>query len=305
MAASMSVHLRLECKSDAPGFGPYALSEGGTRNDKSVLTLCAAVFDVDVGTRPQVERCDELLGQANLARHWYTTHSHSDAKPSWRLVLPFATDVHPDVFPTLRRVLLARFAIPADPAKCSGRSHFYYYPSCRPDAEPVARTCSGSFLEPGVFVPMVVPREKPWLQNVTPRRTASKKNVDADSLRLLLRGRLRRYVTKGEHQKARLLQLMLDGQALAAPGDRHNAMRTLTSMLVWALPEVEVDDLFGLIEPSLRAMADPQWTEAEDDAWVYSLLHSALVKYEQQHAEADAAVEWFRQRKNELLKEGK
>lgn len=272
----LGVHSRVSRKDEVGGFGPYTLlppakpcsrhqdaTERSTphRCDSCVDRLTLAVFDADTGTLEAMPECDELLGLQGLARLWYSTHSHTPSHPAYRLVIPLGQGVHPQAWPEFRLALIRQFRIPADPNKCSGRSHFYYLPACRPHAEPpVALAKDGYFLDPST---VALTEKKPHVSFVSygdlsgftwepPAETGEP--VALAEVREKLQTKAKSLARKGETHKAELLRRMLRGEPLAQKGERNTATFQLSGMLPWHLPGLPLSTYQLLIRESVTAM---------------------------------------------------
>ncbi len=257
--ARFAEHLRLTSKDKAPGFGPYALKPGGSRRDADVDYMCMAVFDVDIGTADDVSVTEDLLAEGDVARLWYSSYSHTPAKPALRLVMPLSRPVQPHQWARLRQALITAFQIPCDPAKCGGLSHFYYMPSCPPDADPVVDAAGTRYIAVDDYVGAttdVVPPAPVYMPNWSPPAEPTEP-VDFVQLRRILRTKAERDV-KSPHadtrRKAQWLTRCIAGDPLDEHGHRNHAMFCVTGVIAWALPSASVGTLCALVEPSLEKM---------------------------------------------------
>jgi hypothetical protein len=272
LISRFSTHVVLTEKDAAPGFGPYTLrlpakachtalvaSEALSvhRCDACVDRLTMAVYDVDTGTADDVARCEELLKSANVTRLWYSTHSHTPHKPSYRLILPFATPVCPEAWPAIRLGILHRYAIPADPGKCSGRSHFYFMPSVRPGGEAWSYHADGDLLDP---TSITFTQHAPRVEFATlagfawepPPETGEPLNVT--ELRDELKRKAASLSRKGETVRAGWVRALLQGIPLAKKGERNSTTFKVAGMLAWALPGKPLSTYLFLMRPSVDAM---------------------------------------------------
>lgn len=264
-------HIRLQRKDQSSGFGPYILSppprpcnrhqDGVTRQtphrcDSCVPGLTLAVFDADTGTLEQIRACAQRLEADALAHLWYTTFSHTEYKPSYRLVIPLATPVLPDAWASFRTEMIRLYGIPCDPKKCGGKSHFYYLPSCPEGAEPRTYVAPGRFLEPEKIV---VNRARPVvrfanLDDFTWEPPASTGPVDTAAIRKTLAQKISRLNRKGERGKAAALRACVDGEPLAEKGSRNETTFKVAGMLAWLLPGEPLSTFLWLMGPSVGAM---------------------------------------------------
>ncbi len=286
-------------KEDAPGFGPYILKPtpepcarhkdrilrpAPHRCDDCVAAVTLAVFDVDVGTEDEVVACESKLAEEGLARIWYSTFSYrpEQDRPSLRLVLPLAAPVSPQEWPSVRRSIAARFAVPCDLRRCGGLSHFYYAPSCPAGIAPIFDAHDGRPLDPSTlpFVPDVsvrraaIPQLPDWMPPDEPTGP-----VDLGPLRKVLADRatsLKRKVNTPAQKKGELLTRLLAGEQLAEHGSRNDVTNQVAGMLAFALPGQPLSVLMGLLRPSLEAMiaAGSRLTEAEVERMLLTGMRS-------------------------------
>jgi putative DNA primase/helicase len=84
-------------------FGVNRTSKGSLRNNRNVLTIDGIEADYDA-EMISLEQARDLLRAADIAALIYTSPSHSDAKPRWRVLCPLSETQRPDK----RNALLAR-----------------------------------------------------------------------------------------------------------------------------------------------------------------------------------------------------
>jgi hypothetical protein len=312
-------HERLASKDRAPGFGPYVLRppdlpcrrhkdktkaqrvvrSHAHRCDSCVTGLTLAVFDADIGTEQDVADCDARLAASGLARLWYTTYSHgADGAVAYRLIIPLDGMVQPDAWSQFRQAVIAQYAVPASPLQCGGRSHFYYTPSCPPDATPVTRTGLGTPLRVADYtLPLSVeaPRRPPPVDDYDyPPEPVEPVDLEP------LRGELRRQATKllrsrteSDHRRGGLLVSMLAGKQLAQHGDRNTALWDLTGMLAWRAPGHSVGTYKRLMFESMEAMIAAGTRHTWDD--VERMLEGAMEdKHEEDKRNEAIAQDWAR-----------
>lgn len=267
-----SAHQRLTNKDKAWGFGPYALApppkpcnrhqDGRERSsphrcDSCVERLTLAVFDVDTGTPEDVSRTEDALAQEDCMRLWYSTHSHRQDKPSYRLILPVSQEIAPETWANFRHGVIRRFNIPCDPGKCGGKSHFYFGPSCKPGADPKVWSAGGKFLDVG-SIALVEAKPKVTFANLDgftwepPAEPSGP--IDVMTLRAKVMLRVQSLTRKGETKKASALVQMLQGRPLALKGSRNETTFKLAGTLAWALPGESLGTLVFLLRPSVEAM---------------------------------------------------
>lgn len=312
LCARFSTHQVFEKKERAPGFGPYRLRvphipcskhkdyvvrEGPHRCDESVLESQLLVFDVDTGGTALVEGVKERIKAAGLAQHWYTTWSWfpkplTEFHPStWRLIIPLTSPVPARDLPELRLAVLERFKLPADPKKCSGRSHFYFVPAHPPDRSGQAETFAGEALNPvGLFKP------KPWEVEVPYTYTPvamPEGPVDLTPYKTTLGAAIARWSRSGVHRKkAELLSAVLEGKRLADPGSRNDTVTRVAGMIAWLLGvETPLGVLMAIIRPSLLAMQAEGSRVTETD--VEGMYLRSLKGLAAQKAQDEALRSWL------------
>lgn len=155
-AVLVAGHIERDDK-DGPGFvlaemsKPYRAAANVTRFDAVLLDM-----DSHGDTQPPPpDIAAEMLAASGLAGVVYTTHSHTDDAPRYRVVVPLAEPVLPA---DLQRVTRAA----ADAIGLTGEAldpkswvvgQFFYLPSCRPDAPRFAACLDGAAFEPPVVAP--------------------------------------------------------------------------------------------------------------------------------------------------------
>lgn len=142
---------------DGPGFVLAEMSKP-YRAAANVARFDAVLLDMDSHGDTQPPPPDiaaEMLAASGLAGVVYTTHSHTDAAPRYRVVVPLAEPVLPA---DLQRVTRAA----ADVIGLTGEAldpkswvvgQFFYLPSCRPDAPRFAARLDGAAFEPPAVEP--------------------------------------------------------------------------------------------------------------------------------------------------------
>lgn len=308
-----TTHLVTEDKLTLSGFGPYRTRQpvspcrrhsdgkvrpGPHRCDDCVRAVTLCVFDADVGTPAQVKACQDALDAHGLAHVWYSTHSHRPGAPiaSYRLVVPLAVPVHPSRWKEVRAAVLERYRVPADPAKCSGASHFYFLPSHPPGVEPQTYVGTGSkLLDPrelglsDTATPAPKPTTDVALETIHPPGPVDLAPL-IKKLRAVATGYRRSGGTK-DLERAALLQKIIDGAPLAEHGSRNAVTFRAAGILTWTLPHVELGVLKLLLTPSVEAMrrAGSRLTWAKVDRF----LTSGRTNYLKAQAQLDSQVRLF------------
>ncbi len=109
------------------------IPDGERRAKKNVQSVHAIGIDVEHKTEEQIEAALAILEPYEYVV--YTTYSHTDEEPRYRIVVPFADPVDPKDWPDVWAGVNRLLGMINDPAtKDCSRLHFM--PSCPPDAEP-------------------------------------------------------------------------------------------------------------------------------------------------------------------------
>lgn len=175
LAAELTRHARRADKG-GPGWAPVTFSdepcscgkenngklvcpvEHGHRIDQNVLEVYALALDVDKtapdehGKRHQLDQAGaqvalERLRRLGLRHIVHSSHSHAPpAKACYRVVVALSRSVASADFDQFWRAALTYLDIHHDPAS-KNTARFWYLPSCRPDAEPIAEVHEGNPLD--------------------------------------------------------------------------------------------------------------------------------------------------------------
>lgn len=276
-----SQHRRLVRKNQATGFGPYRLGlpptrcyahkDGQPRDyphrcDDCVTELTLLVYDADAGNQLAVDACDAKLASDGIARLWYTSFSHgmrsaTDDKVSYRLIIPIDQPVAPELWAKFRSSVLYRYGIPADPKQCSGKSHFYFVPSCPDWATPAIRVGDGRALPVTEHLRYAKPEvgEAKRALRIVDDYVAPDDPPATDPDWGALRTRLQRHTDKlvrnsATKDKARWMTNLLAGKALDEHGRRNYALLAVAGILAYVLPGEALSTYCKLLEPSMEAM---------------------------------------------------
>lgn len=298
---AFGTHLRTEDKTSTPGFGPYRLHarlcdrqkhpKVPHRCDVCVDALSLAVFDVDCGTYADVEACDRRLSA--YARFWYSSHSYRPeaARPSLRLILPLASPVPAERWASWRANFIRAFAVPADPKKCGGLSHFYYAPSCPTSVEPVAVHHEGSYFDPDTVPSIPHRRPAPAVNRPTPVDDTSPKDDRLHELRVRLGqsiSGLRRSSKLDAAERRRVFEDLLAGRPLAEHGSRNQITTRIVFDLVRRFEDLTLGECLAVVRPSLDAMTSAGSRLTEET--VARMYETARFKLDAQR-EHDARIE--------------
>jgi hypothetical protein len=267
LTAALSSFIETPDKFSVAGFGGHTLHPNMKRGVEAVSQVTLFVFDVDAGTPEDLDHCEMLLRGDNVAAHFYSSHSHTPAKPAFRLVIPPNRLVTPAEYPGLRAALIDRYKIPCKPNQSGDVSRFWFLPSHKPGAVPITETLDGQPLDVDALPPLPTPRRgagrldvetAPAVPFAPPPSPPPGLPIDTGPARKAIRARATKLARAGDPEsstKAEWLRRLLAGEALADHGSRNDTMARVCGMLVYTLPKdtpVEVHLL--LIRPSLGAM---------------------------------------------------
>lgn len=132
-------------KRDGPGISFVSLSDGASRKDASVLSMSAAVLDLDGGAT--LNAVIASIGHLEFVA--YSTYSHVRKGPRFRLVFPLSRDIRPAEWPALWEHLNRISGANADQSG-DQPSRMYFLPSCPPDLlqHAVVHHNKGRWLDP-------------------------------------------------------------------------------------------------------------------------------------------------------------
>jgi hypothetical protein len=138
------------------------------RRNEGVAAVTALVLDVDHRTPDWLRLAD--YGWLCFA---YTTWSHTDADPRWRLCLPLAREVPADDWPRFWYSASSYFAIEGTDPACKDVSHLYWLHAAHPDADPLlpaTRELGSRLLEPDAIPLRDLPAERTEALTPHPQR---------------------------------------------------------------------------------------------------------------------------------------
>lgn len=118
-------------------WSPVVIAPGGTRLNSCVVAVTALVADVDHASPAEALAWLPALEAEGVDWVLASSHQHTDDDPRFRLVVRLSRPVTPEEYPRLRRAVLGRLGVPADP-KARDLSRIYYLPTARADVAPVA-----------------------------------------------------------------------------------------------------------------------------------------------------------------------
>lgn len=265
-------------KKSRDSWSPVSLREGATRSNDAVEWVNYCVIDLD---HLAPGRLAELL--ASICEYEcvaYSTHSHAPKDECYRLVLPLS---RPCPAADWRRVLatvVEALALPADPV-CKDLSRLYALPDSRVGVLPFAAHQPGAPIDlDEVYEALGVRRDAPPKEGVAAPPQAE---VDLSALRRRLsevrRSKAARVDPK-EKEKAAILGRVLDGEPLAALGERDSTILRAVAMLAYHLPiGTPWEAVLELLRPSLAAMPrDASKAEAETFEYLARVAQEKFAK---------------------------
>lgn len=138
---------------DGPGWSPARYRTGATRGNAGVLALTVLVTEFD-HTEPPWALWDGLAYAA------YTTHSHAEDDPRWRVAIRLRRPVPAPQWDDVIARAMRSLTPGCDPA-CKDAGRYFYLPSCRAGAPRAVRRGEGRPLDPAELPPAPEPPPTP------------------------------------------------------------------------------------------------------------------------------------------------
>ncbi len=164
-----------EERKNRPLFSMNIYKEGTTRKTENVEFMTGVVFDFD--------NKDDYVSIGTVLKHvkdkriayaWYTTHSHTESRPKWRLVLPFASPLPvSEWLPVYQQCVLLIGNPPGiDHAACKDLAHMWFPPYRNGDQPYSADSdLEASFIEPLDIQLYLTPEEQAHYQTLMQERS--------------------------------------------------------------------------------------------------------------------------------------
>jgi hypothetical protein len=253
------------------------------RCELCVVHVSLFIFDVDAGTQEDIGNCEQLLRNAGLAAHFYSSHSNRPDKPAFRLVIPPTRPVAPSEYAGLRAALIERFRIPCKREQSSDTSRFWFLPSHPPGVAPIFETLDGELLDVDLVEPVILPdapRPKSPIAPVDwspPPEPSPGVAVDLKPIREKLSAvSTRLQKSQDTRRKGLYVRRLLNGDALAEHGSRNQAAFVTCGIVAFALPNTPLSVLLVLFRPSLNAMiaAGSKLTESKLERMLLSAMRA-------------------------------
>ncbi|OMF95120.1 virulence-associated E family protein [Paenibacillus sp. FSL R7-0273] len=129
---------------DGPAF-VGGLVRGGRRKKENIDSRWLITLDVDSGDEDFLLTVDLMIG--GTAYVVYSTHSHRDARPKYRLIIPANRAMSPDEYAAVSRKLAELIGMDYFDKTTFDVHRLMYLPSCSKDAEPVLEVLEGDALD--------------------------------------------------------------------------------------------------------------------------------------------------------------
>lgn len=251
-AKRFAVHARRKEK-DGPCAVLGRIPDGAGRAKNLVESVDALALDVEHRSEAEVSALLDRLAPFEFAL--WSTHSHAEAAPRLRIVLPLARSLKPSEHAEAWR-RLQHLAGGANDEATKDVARVHYLPSCPPGADPLFLRNPGADLDP-----LSLPASPP--SSAARERPAPAPLSDVE--RLVLRDKMRhrlRSIARGSEMR-RSAEALAKGEDLAPEKERHQAILALTKFLADAYPDAPSDAVVELFAPSLAAT--PGTRETDDD----------------------------------------
>lgn len=272
-----------EAKLASPAWSP-AEFDPPKRLNENVKAIHFAVFDLDPPKPKEypndpgalaaaIERWPREFAEAlarvdaaPFAAIVHTTHGHSPASPSARLVFKLNRSVLPAEWPTVRTAIGHMLALKHDDNGTKDNARLYFLPSTvNPAWQGASVTDATEPIDVDVLLvnaKNVRVEEKARAALVAQPLPPTSDAVSMESLRARLRN------VFNEDSKA-LMKIILSGQKLAEHGERDTLLNRACSVVASTLPiETPIDAMIEIMRPSLNLMDPPEagsWIEVARD----------------------------------------
>lgn len=111
-------------------WAPVAVSSTGSRTNDSVVSISCLVLDFDTGVSPDAAL--EIIRDSGLAFVAHSSHSHTLAKPKFRVVVPLSRPIPLEAWAEAWAYLHETFGPESDKA-CKNPARLYFLPSTPPE----------------------------------------------------------------------------------------------------------------------------------------------------------------------------
>jgi len=121
------------------------ITKDGNRKKESITKRTLITLDIDHGTAYTL--ADIELALLDVAYFVYSTHSHRETKPRYRLIVPTNRAMTPDEYLATARKLASSIDMEYFDKTSFEVSRLFYFPSCSSDADPVLEENPGEPLK--------------------------------------------------------------------------------------------------------------------------------------------------------------
>ena len=155
-------------------FSMNIYKEGTTRKTENVEFMTGVVFDFDnKNDYVSIGTVLKHLKDKRIAYAWYTTHSHTESRPKWRLIIPFASPLPVSEWLSVYQQCVLMIGNPPgiDHAACKDVAHMWFPPYRNVDQPYSADSdLEASFIEPLDIELYLTPEEQAQYKALTQER---------------------------------------------------------------------------------------------------------------------------------------
>lgn len=141
LLSRMTQHTETGDKGQTRCWSPVELAPGARRSNANVVAVSCLVLDYDA---EPISRAQVMRGLGRVRMAYHSSHSHTDAKPKGRLIVPLATPCPVELWPRMWR--WAAIRLPGIDPACKDASRVYYLPTHPPGMSPVSWRQDGPLL---------------------------------------------------------------------------------------------------------------------------------------------------------------
>lgn len=127
---------------DGPGFVAGYVKDG-RRKESNIVSRSMITLDIDFATK---DFWTEFALEHDYQAVLYSTHSHADNNPRYRLLLPINRDVTPDEYTAIARSVAHKIGIDLFDDTTYQANRLMYFPSCSSDVTPVFKQQAGKII---------------------------------------------------------------------------------------------------------------------------------------------------------------
>lgn len=268
--------LAVKSKDLCPLFSPAEFEPGATRRKEYVLRIHLAVLDYDELGPGDL---DKLRARAARYRSvLYSSYSHTDADPRVRLVFDLSRPVASTEWLDFWLRLTSLIPVPVD-AKCKDASRMYvlpYTPAPESALLEVNHDAEALPVDRVLAIPApVAARARAEAANDDFEVTQPVSIQDVKELAARYKKLTRGPKAEEARLRARWFEQLAGGQPFALEGSRHATYLRLTAYLEREFPRSPLEAVVDLFEPSLRAMAGPDFDATKERLEIFRAAKGA------------------------------